>query len=151
MAPLYATRWHGEGLVAMASPSRLALALPAQGRTPSVCPHSRRGAEQLGPAGAELDQLHPDELRRHWADLGEWVSWFVGRYQLADEVPPCWPRHPALVDELIALWYYHQEVTRPSIRLVQPDPVGSPSAPEEPDVPARAYWEWHEPRSRWVQ
>jgi hypothetical protein len=31
MAPLYATRWHGEGLVTMASPSRLALPLPAQG------------------------------------------------------------------------------------------------------------------------
>ena len=31
MAPLYATRWHGEGLVAMASPSRLAVPLAAQG------------------------------------------------------------------------------------------------------------------------
>jgi hypothetical protein len=31
MAPLYATRWHGDGLVAMASPSRLAVPLAAQG------------------------------------------------------------------------------------------------------------------------
>ena len=35
MAPLYATRWHGEGLVAMASPSRLALPLPAPGASTS--------------------------------------------------------------------------------------------------------------------
>ena len=121
------------------------------GRAPERLPTLTAGAEELGPAGAELDQLAADELRRHWADLGDWVSWFVDRYHLADDVPPCWPRHPALVDELIALWYYHQEVTRPSVSLVQPDPVEAPAEPEEPDVPARAYWEWHEARWRWTQ
>ena len=98
-----------------------------------------------------MDRPAPEELRRCWADLHVWVSWFVDRYHLADDVPPCWPRHPALVDELIALWYYHQEVTRPSVSLVQPDPVEAPAEPEEPDVPARAYWEWHEARWRWTQ
>ena len=121
------------------------------GRAPERLPTLTAGAEERGPAGAELDQLPADELRRHWADLGDWVSWFVDRYHLADDVPPCWPRHPALVDELIALWYYHQEVTRPSVSLVQPDPVEAPAEPEEPDVPARAYWEWHEARWRWTQ
>jgi len=73
--------------------------------------------EEPGPAEVDLDQLPSGELRRHWADLGNWVSWFVDRYHLADVVPPCWPRHPALVDELIALWYYHQDVTRPGSLL----------------------------------
>ena len=72
------------------------------GRAPERLPTLATSAEELGPAGAELGQLAADELRRHWADLGDWVSWFVDRYHLADDVPPCWPRHPALVDELIA-------------------------------------------------
>ena len=98
-----------------------------------------------------MARLRPEELRRCWAELHVWVSWFVDRYHLADEVPPCWPRHPALVDELSALWHYHQEVTRPFVAMVQPDPVGSPAEPDDPKVPARAYWEWHEARWRWAQ
>ena len=39
MAPLCATRWHGEGLVAIASPSRLAVPLPAQGAITSQVNH----------------------------------------------------------------------------------------------------------------
>ena len=100
--------------------------------------------EEPGPAEVDLDQLPSGELRRHWADLGNWVSWFVDRYHLADVVPPCWPRHPALVDELIALWYYHQDVTRPLVS----DPAGPP---DDAGVPASAYWEWHEARWRWTQ
>jgi len=95
--------------------------------------------------------LSAEELRRCWTELHVWVSWFVDRYHLADELPPCWPRHPALVDELNALWHYHQEVTRPFVAMVQPDPVGSPAEPKDPQVPARAYWEWHEARWRWTQ
>jgi len=56
-----------------------------------------------------------------------------------------------MVDELIALWHYHQEVTRPFVAMVQPDPLGSPAEPDDPKVPARAYWEWHEARWRWTQ
>jgi hypothetical protein len=98
-----------------------------------------------------VDALPSEELRRRWDDLHVWVSWFVDHYHLADELPPCWPRHPALVDELNALWHYHQEVTRPFVAMVQPDPVGSPAEPEDPQVPARSYWEWHEARWRWTQ
>jgi hypothetical protein len=107
----------------------------------------RRDADPEGDAGA----LTPEELRRCWSDLGEWVSWFADRYHLADELSSCWPRHPALVDELSALWQNHQEVTRPFVAMVQPDPVGSPAEPDDPRVPARAYWEWHEARWRWTQ
>ena len=102
-------------------------------------------------ADAPADRLDQEQLRRCWAELQVWVSWFVDRYHLADEVPPCWPRHPALVDELKGLWHYHQEVTRPLVAMVQPDPVGSPAEPDDPGVPARAYWEWHEARWRWTQ
>lgn len=109
--------------------------------------------ESNGVSGADgnTDGLAPEKLRRCWAELQVWVSWFVDRYHLADEVPPCWARHPALVDELNALWHYHQEVTRPFVAMVQPDPVGPPAEPDDPNVPARAYWDWHEARWRWTQ
>jgi hypothetical protein len=109
------------------------------------------GNDSVDGAEGDMARLAPEELRRCWAELQVWVSWFVDRYHLADEVPPCWPQHPALVDELSALWHYHQEVTRPFVAMVQPDPVGSPAEPEDPKVPARAYWEWHEARWRWAQ
>lgn len=35
--------------------------------------------------------------------------------------------------------------------MVQPDHVGSPAEPDDPKVPARAYWEWHEARWPWTQ
>ena len=90
------------------------------------------------------------ELRRRWGDLGEWVSWFVDRYHLATQVPGCWPEHPALVDELTALRYYHEEVTCPLVPLTQPDPVGTPQEPDDPGTRAHDYWLWHEARWRWA-
>jgi hypothetical protein len=111
----------------------------------------RKKSDNVADGEDDADQPAPEELRRSWVDLHVWVCWFVDRYLLANEVPPCWLRHPALVDELISLWHYHQEVTRPFVAMVQPDPVGSPAEPDDPKVPARAYWEWHEARWRWTQ
>lgn len=39
-----------------------------------------------------------------WSDVSEWVLWLVQRYDLGDEIPPCWWAHPAIVEELTALW-----------------------------------------------
>lgn len=44
-----------------------------------------------------------------WADLGRWVTWLVRRFRLRPkEIPPCWYRHSAAVEELTALWGAHQ-------------------------------------------
>jgi len=94
--------------------------------------------------------LDAKELEERWRDLAEWVSWFVTRYHLAQEVPHCWYLHPGLVDELIALRHYHEEVTSPLVPLVQPDPVAGPPEAEDPATPARAYQDWHEARWRWT-
>ena len=94
--------------------------------------------------------LDAKELEERWRDLAEWVSWFVTRYHLAQEVPRCWHLHLGLVDELIALRHYHEEVTSPLVPLVQPDPVGDPPDAEDPATPARAYQDWHEARWRWT-
>jgi hypothetical protein len=40
------------------------------------------------------------------ADLTEWITWLVDRYQLEHtrhQIPPCWAEHPVAVEELTAL------------------------------------------------
>jgi hypothetical protein len=38
------------------------------------------------------------------ADLGQWVTWLERRYSLTDVIPDCWAAHPALLEELLALY-----------------------------------------------
>jgi hypothetical protein len=48
--------------------------------------------------------LEGGELQEHLAELTEWITWVVWRYSLDHRsVPPCWPEHGALVEELSAL------------------------------------------------
>jgi hypothetical protein len=48
--------------------------------------------------------LTKEEAPEVWTDLGEWVDWFIRRYNLpARKIPPCWYKHGALVEELSAL------------------------------------------------
>jgi hypothetical protein len=103
----------------------------------------------------------PYELPWHWENLkratrerrmrllATWVSWFVARYHLAGRVPACWYRHPGLADELKALWYQYQEVTRPLVPKIAEEFPGKTKV-EEPKVAARQYREWHEARWRWT-
>jgi hypothetical protein len=107
-------------------------------------------AEVRYPLPWNWEGLDADALLISWRRLFEWISWFVSRYHLVGRVPACLWRHPELADELRALWYYYQEVTAPVVELFQPDPVGDPDEPQIPDVPARAYREWHETRWRWT-
>lgn len=54
-------------------------------------------------------QLTSVERQRTWRSLAEWVGWLRSRYPLAHRVPPCWWRHPELVEELTALWLAWRE------------------------------------------
>ncbi|GGQ83826.1 hypothetical protein [Couchioplanes azureus] len=80
---------------------------------------------------AELDHTGASQA---WVWLIGWVAWLVERYQLVEELPSCWPQHPALVEELTALaagWYaaydetadaaaplaWHERFTRARMRL----------------------------------
>lgn len=46
------------------------------------------------------------EARGLWIRLREWVDWVNGRYFSTswESIRPCWFRHPAVVEELTALW-----------------------------------------------
>nr|WP_246220890.1 DUF4913 domain-containing protein [Phytoactinopolyspora mesophila] len=46
-----------------------------------------------------------DDYERTFVDLAGWVRRVAIRYQLdSRELPPCWWRHGALIEELTALW-----------------------------------------------
>ncbi|HKS98417.1 MAG TPA: hypothetical protein VJT31_02715 [Rugosimonospora sp.] len=49
---------------------------------------------------ADLDR---DTAERMWAWLIDWVGWAVHHFELQEEIPPCWPRHWPLVEELTGL------------------------------------------------
>ncbi len=94
------------------------------------------------------DGLDQAELHRRQGALRSWVNWFVARYHLVGRVPRCWERHPGLLDELSALHHYHEEVTNPLVPLLYGE--DDVAEPEDPEVPARAYQDWHEARWRWI-
>jgi len=51
------------------------------------------------------EDLSTGEAFDAWSDLGRWVTRLVRRFRLRPrEVPPCWFRHGAAVEELTALW-----------------------------------------------
>lgn len=73
--------------------------------------------------------LDDTERRRLLAEVADWLTWLVGRYPLAASIPPCWHRHPEMVEEIIAAHRAWAAAYR--------SPGASPTAPAE----------WHE---RWL-
>ena len=70
------------------------------------------GQAALAPRRPELLGDQTDAL---WADLRSWVVWASATFRLVRWFPPCWPQHPALVEELLALWSCWQALWLPSI------------------------------------
>lgn len=67
-------------------------------------------------------RLDPQERTETLAVLFDWVPELVRRYGLTDStVPPCWYRHEAMVQELLALFQYRNQL--------QYLEVGPPNAP----------------------
>lgn len=92
-------------------------------------PPPRRSTPDTPAGPVRWDQLDRAAASMTWVWLITWVARLTDRYQLAEELPPCWPQHPPLVEELTALcsaWHtaYH--------------------AGADPDAPLR----WHEAFSR---
>jgi hypothetical protein len=63
----------------------------------------------------DWNRLTADDGPLVWAALETWVRWLVARYGLDHrDVPPCWFRHGALVEELSALRSAHLEAFHPA-------------------------------------
>jgi hypothetical protein len=60
----------------------------------------------LGAASGPLNwrEVRSGDARGRWSELRAWVEWFRGEFAFDHRVvPPCWYRHPALVNLLSAL------------------------------------------------
>ena len=74
-------------------------------------------------------EIGPRAEEELWSQLSDWVAWIRCRYPLAKRIPPCWAKHPEVVEELTALWLAWQQ------------------AYEEPRASLSAPAEWHD---RWL-
>lgn len=84
----------GDWLDEFAKPIELPAGLDVGDRAAAVTDNGAIRWEELG--GEERGEV--------WERLRRFVDWFVQRYRIPDMViPACWPRHPAVVEELTAL------------------------------------------------
>lgn len=79
-------------------------------------------APQQLPRPIRWDDLEPQAHAAALHDLADWVRWLVVRYAMDQrDVPLCWYRHGALVEELSALrgaWQIAYDPTQPATAAV---------------------------------
>lgn len=57
-------------------------------------------------------KLTEDDRRVEFRDLADWVADLQVTFGRWVRLPPCWPSHRALRDELAAYWYWRQRLDR---------------------------------------
>lgn len=95
-------------------PSRPWRRTPRTGLVPSAA-QLRRQASRATDRQARLREWHAmsePERRDAWHELLIWVTWLHDRYELSleERLPPCWPQHPGLIEELRALKAWRDEI-----------------------------------------
>lgn len=60
----------------------------------------------------EWHALSSTQRKGVWIELVEWVVWLHDRYELATEtrLPKCWHLHPGLIEELLALKVWREQI-----------------------------------------
>lgn len=61
------------------------------------------------PGSIDWPHLNKDTAARLWVELGTWVEWLRGRYELGRDIPPCWFKHGGVVEELTAAMFARRE------------------------------------------
>ena len=56
-----------------------------------------------------------------WADVTAWTEWAICTFRLSRWLPPCWLRHPALVEEAQALWLLWCDAWMPGVDARSPN------------------------------
>ena len=84
---------------------------------PWISPPVFDGQNAIAPRRPEL---LGDRVDDWWHDLSTWSTWTIGTFRLVRWFPPCWPQHPALVEELMALWLHWQAVWLPATDATAP-------------------------------
>jgi hypothetical protein len=75
----------------------------------------RLSSKPRPPRGSGIPEWHTmstDDRDVAWLRLIDWVVWLHDRYELSIEerIPPCWPDHPGIVEELWALMIWRTEI-----------------------------------------
>lgn len=72
----------------------------------------RRPRPPRGSGIPEWHTLNAADQQLAWTRLIDWVVWLHDRYELSIEerIPPCWPQHPGIVEELWALMIWRTEI-----------------------------------------
>jgi hypothetical protein len=73
-------------------------------------PNSQR--PEACPGIPEWHAMTPAERQAAWPQLIAWVTWLHDRYELSIEtrLPRCWAQHPGLIEELLALKVWREEI-----------------------------------------
>lgn len=56
-----------------------------------------------GQAAGDWDSMNREHATVAWRHLTGWVDWLITSYELHEDIPHCWYRHRALLEELHAL------------------------------------------------
>jgi hypothetical protein len=69
------------------------------------------------PSLIEWHAMTEPEYVLAWEQLRDWTTWLISRYRLTleDRIPPCWPEHPELIEELWALRAWRTRPTAPRV------------------------------------
>lgn len=82
--------------------------------------HRADGLTRSGTSWCWRD-LGPQAAEALTRELNAWVTWLRERYSLNRRIPACWDQHPALIEELTALWLAWQAAyTQPDAHLASP-------------------------------
>lgn len=65
-------------------------------------------------------ELLGDAVDTWWLDVMTWGDWMVATFHVERSLPECWPRHAALVEEMLALWLNWQSVWLPCTDAAAP-------------------------------
>lgn len=87
-------------------------ARPATTPLPRAVRLSRRPRLPRGSGIPEWHSLTSQDRDLAWDRLIDWVVWLHDRYELSVEerIPPCWPEHTGVVEELWALMIWRTEI-----------------------------------------
>ena len=72
------------------------------------------------PTAPRRPELLGDAVDSWWQDLTGWADWMNATFRVGHRFPPCWPQHPALVEELMALWLHWQAAWLPGVDATGP-------------------------------
>ncbi|MCZ7458225.1 hypothetical protein [Streptomyces sp. WMMC940] len=63
-----------------------------------------RPMEFSAPHGFVWAAMAPGERYIRMRELARWVNWLVTAFELQGQIPPCWYRHPSILEHLTALY-----------------------------------------------